>query len=354
MFFAKKQEIVGIDIGSSSVKLVQLKEQKGTFILQNVGIIPLPPEAIVDNTLMDSSSIVETVKNLVRSLSVKANLTACSISGNSVIIRKITMPTMLPQELEEQIQWEAEQYIPFDINDVNIDFHILPADQYFDKNDPTRMNVLLVASKKDIINDYVAVFNEVGIKLAIVDVDSFAVQNAYEINYEVKEEDVVALVNIGASIMNLNIVKQGVSLFTRDVQMGGNLYTEEIQKLFAVSTEEAERIKITGNCPNPDLLEDTISRVNETLALEMRRSLDFYNTNTGEGKITTIYLSGGGAKVANLVEAVSTRLGLPVEQFNPFLKIKYNEKDFDPEYLHEIGPLVAVAMGLATRRPGDK
>jgi type IV pilus assembly protein PilM len=354
MFFSKKKEIVGIDIGSSSVKLVQLKEQKGTYILQNVGVIPLPAEAIVDNTLMDSSSIVETVKKLVQSLSVKANLATCSIAGNSVIIRKISMPTMLPQELEEQIQWEAEQYIPFDINDVNIDFHILEGDQFLDKNDPSRMNVMLVASKKDIINDYAAVFNEVGIKLAIVDVDAFAIQNAYELNYDNNPEDVVALINVGASIMNINIVKNGVSLFTRDVQMGGNLYTEEIQKLFGVSTEEAEKIKVTGEAPNRDLLEDTIVRTNETLALEMRRSLDFYNTNASEEKIKAIYLSGGGSKASNLIEAVSTRINLPVELLDPFHKVKYSEKDFDPEYLHEIGPLVVVAMGLATRRPGDK
>jgi type IV pilus assembly protein PilM len=216
------------------------------------------------------------------------------------------------------------------------------------------MEVLLVASKKDIINDYMAVFNETGVRLAVVDVDSFALQNAFELNYDIDPENVSALINIGASIMNLNIVKNGVSLFTRDVQMGGNLYTEEIQKQFGVSSEEAEKMKISEAFSDQSKLKETISRVNETLAMEMRRSLDFYNTTAGEGKINNVYMSGGGAKTPMLVEAVQQRLGLPVEILNPFLNVKINEKEFDPEYLNEIGPLVTVAVGLATRRFGDK
>ncbi|HEY6871488.1 MAG TPA: type IV pilus assembly protein PilM [Geobacteraceae bacterium] len=350
MLFTRKKETVGVDIGSSSVKIVQLKEQKGTYHLVNVGILPLSAEAIVDNTLMDSSSIVETIRNLVKSLNINATEAVCSISGNAVIIRKIVLPAMTTEELEEQIQWEAEQYIPFDINDVSIDFQILAPDEH----DPGKMNVLLVASKKDIVNDYIAVFNETGLRLAVVDVDSFAVQNAFEINYDVFPEEVVALVNIGANIMNLNIVKAGSSLFTRDVQLGGSVYTDEIQKQFGVSSEEAEHMKISGKCPDQEKLQDILSRLNETLALEMRRSLDFYNSTASEGKIGKVCLSGGAAKTANLAEAVSQRLGVPVEILNPFHKIKCNEKGFDSGYLREIAPLMTVAMGLATRRLGDK
>lgn len=350
MFISKKRDIVGIDIGSSSVKLVQVREQKGIYHLQNVGILPLPAEAIVDNTLMDSSSVVETVKKLLNSLNIKARDAACSISGNAVIIRKISLPTMSSDELEDQIQWEAEQYIPFDINDVNIDFQILSPDEH----DPSKMSVLLVASKKDIVNDYVAVFNETGLKLAVVDVDAFAVQNAFEINYDIFPEEVVALVNVGANITNLNVVKESISLFTRDVQLGGSLYTDEIQKQFGVSSEEAERIKLSADCSDPAKLRDIIARCNETLALEMRRSLDFYNSTASEGKIGKVYLSGGGAKTAMLLEAVGLRLGVPVEILNSFQKVKYSEKEFDGEYLKEIAPLVTVATGLATRRLGDK
>ena len=350
MLFTKKKDIVGVDIGSSAVKLVQLREVKGGYQLRKIGILPLAAEAIVDNTLMDSSSIVETVKILLASQNVTAKEAVCSISGNSVIIRKISLPVMPVEELEDQIHWEAEQYIPFDINDVNVDFQVLSPDE----QDPSKMNVLLVASKKDIINDYLAVFAEAGLKLVVVDVDSFAVQNAYETNYEAEYADVVALVNIGASIMNLNIVSGGVSLFTRDVQMGGNLYTEEIQKQFGLNSEDAEAMKLSAADSDDPRLRDILQRLNETIAIEMRRSLDFYNSTAGEGRISKVYLSGGGAKTAMLMEAVQQRLSLPVEILNPFLRIAVNEKEFDSAFLEGIAPLVTVAVGLATRRLGDK
>jgi type IV pilus assembly protein PilM len=349
MLFTKTKDIVGVDIGSSSVKLVQLREIKGGYQLQNVGILPLPAEAIVDNTLMDSSSIVETVRNLLASLQVKAKEAVCSISGNAVIIRKISLPVMPAEELEDQIHWEAEQYIPFDINDVNVDFQILSPDE----QDLSKMNVLLVASKKDIINDYLTVFAEAGLKLVVVDVDSFAVQNAFEANYD-PDNEVVALVNLGASIMNLNIVRGGVSLFTRDVQMGGSLYTEEIQKQLSLNSDQAEMKKVMAGKSGDARLIEILQRVNETVALEMRRSLDFYNSTAGDDRITKVYLAGGGAKTAMLIEAVQQKLGLPVEILNPFLRVAVSEKEFDSQYLEEIGPLMTIAVGLATRRLGDK
>lgn len=349
-FLKKKKEVVGIDIGSSSVKLVQLKEQKGSYQLLNAGIVPLPPEAIVDNALMDSAAIVDAIKNLVASQGIKVKDAACSISGNSVIIRKILLPAMPPEELEDQISWEAEQYIPFDIKDVNMDFQILSPDSI----DPSKMNVLLVASKKDIINDYVSVFREAGMNLSVVDVDSFAVQNAFEINHDAAAGEVLALINIGASVMNINVVKDGITLFTRDVQMGGNLYSEEIQKQLGVSSGESESMKmLAGETANPALL-DVIAKVSDTITQEIRRSLDFYNSTANEDRINRIFLSGGCTKMHNLLDTIGGRLNLPVEMIKPFAKLKYNDKEFDPEYLQEIGPLMAVTVGLAIRRVGDK
>lgn len=350
LFFKKKKEVIGIDIGSSSVKLVQLKAQKGAYRLLNAGIMPLPPEAIVDNTLMDSASIVGAIRNLAASLGIKARDVACSISGNSVIIRKITLPTMTTEELEDQIVWEAEQYIPFDINDVNLDFQILSPDSI----DPTKMSVLLVASKKDLINDYVAVFNEAGLQLSVVDVASFTIQNAFEINHDVDPDDVVALINIGASVMNINIVKSGITLFTRDVQMGGNLYSEEIQKQMGLSSSEAESMKLLANKAGNNALLEVLDKVNETITQEIRRSLDFYNSTASDERITRIFLSGGCSKVYNLLEVINEKLGVPVEMINPFARITCNDKEFDPEYLAEIAPLMAVTVGLAIRRVGDK
>ncbi len=348
--FRKKKEVIGIDIGSSSVKLVQIKGQNGAYHLLNVGIIPLSPEAIVDNTLMDSASIVSAIRNLVASLGIKLKDVACSISGNSVIIRKITLPAMSSDALEDQIVWEAEQYIPFDINDVNLDFQILSPDSI----DPAKMNVLLVASKKDLINDYIAVFNEAGLQLSVVDVASFTIQNTFELNHDVDPDEVMALINIGASVMNINIVKAGITLFTRDVQMGGNLYSEELQKQMGLSGSEAESSKLLAGESGNSALLTVLAKVNETITQEVRRSLDFHNSTANDERVSRIFISGGCSKVYNLLETIHEKLGVPVEMINPFAKIKYNEKDFDPEYLEEIGPLMAVSVGLAIRRVGDK
>ena len=350
MFSLKKKDLVGIDIGSSSVKLVQLKESKEGYHLVKIGMAPLPVEAIVDNTLMDPSSIVEAIRNLIMTLGIKVTQAACSISGNSVIIRKIGFPVMTSDELEEQIHWEAEQYIPFDINDVNIDFHILGPDEF----DPAKMNVLLVASKKDIINDYVAVFNEAGIALTVLDVDSFAVQNAFEINYSPAFDEVIALANIGSNIMNLNIIRGGMSLFTRDVQLGGNLYTEEIQKKLALKGDEAEKLKVSGMVASDETVRALILQVNETLAMELYRSVDFYNANAGDDKITKMYVSGGCCKTPFLLDAIQKRLNVPVEIIDPFQKIICSDKQFVPGYLKDVGPHVTVAVGLAMRRYADK
>ncbi|SNB46192.1 type IV pilus biogenesis protein PilM [Geobacter sp. DSM 9736] len=350
MFLSKKKEVIGVDVGSGSIKVVGLKEQKGTYALQSIGIMPLPPEAIVDNTLMDTSAVVEGVRNLLKSLAIKNSDVASSVSGNSIIIRKIQIPLMTQEELDDQIQWEAEQYIPFDINDVHIDFQILGSDE----TDPTKMSVLLAASKKDIVNDYISVFSEAGLKLAVMDVTAFALQNAFELNYDPEPAEVSALINIGASIMNINIVKAGSSLFTRDVQLGGNLYTEEIQKQLAVDAAEAEHIKLSHETDNAGRLEAIFSRINDTVAMEVRRALDFYNSAAPDGKIDKVFLSGGCAKTPSLVDVIGERLGLPVEIINPFQKIICNDKEFDPDYLQEMGPVVTVAVGLALRRFGDK
>jgi type IV pilus assembly protein PilM len=351
MFFSgKKRDVIGIDLGSSSVKLVHLKEYKGGYQLQNIGMLPLPPEAIVDNTLMDSASIVEAIKNLISSLGIKATDAVASVSGNSVIIRKIVLPAMSVEELDDQIQWEAEQYIPFDINDVNLDFQVLGPDSV----DPGKMHVLLVASKKDIVNDYLTVFSEAGLKLQVVDVDSFAVQNAFEANYLPDPDDVFALINIGASVMNINVVKDGISLFTRDVQLGGNQYTEELQRQFGIGTEQAEQLKLANASEDKQSFDEVIARVNDSISVEIRRSLDFYSANSLDAKIAKIFLSGGAAKTDQLVEAVEQRLDIPVELLDPFKTITFNENNFDGEYLKELGPIAVVAVGLAMRRAGDK
>jgi type IV pilus assembly protein PilM len=348
--FAKK-DLVAIDIGSSAVKLVQLREAKGAYHLVSLGIGYLPPEAIVDNSIMDSSSVVEVIRNLVESHKVKTKNVATSISGHSVIIRKIQLPIMTEEELEASIQWEAEQYIPFEISEVNLDFQILGTDP----KDPSQMNVILVAAKKDFVADYVAVFKECGLNPVVMDVDCFAVENAFEVNYGLAEDEIVALVNMGASAVNVNVLKSGVSIFTRDIQVGGNLLTEELQKRLGLSNEEAEKAKMGEPVSaTAEAIDEVLLDATENLAQEVQRSLDFFSATSADEKIHKVFITGGVAKIGMVRAAIEKRIGVSVEVVNPFRQVIVNQKNFDLEYVDSVGPIFTVAAGLAMRRVGDK
>src|SRR6266568_443308 len=237
---AKSKLAVGLDIGSSSVKLVQLREKKGGYVLQAFGSARLPPETIVDGALMNSAAVVQAIQELVAGQKVKAKEVAIGVRGHSVIIKKVSFPRMSQEELDDSIQWEAEQYIPFDVKDVNIDTQILtPAGDA-----AGQMDVLLVAAKKDMINDYTSVCAEAGLLPTVVDVDAFAVQNAFEVNYDLPRGETVVLINVGAAVSNINILANGNTTFTRDVTLGGNTFTEEIQKQLNISYDEAEALKV--------------------------------------------------------------------------------------------------------------
>jgi type IV pilus assembly protein PilM len=262
VFFSKSKNVVGLDIGSSAVKLVELKEKKGgAFQLVKLGIEHLSPEAIVDGSIMDSSLVVETISRLNSSKNVKNSNYATSLSGHSVIIKKITLPAMSPEELAESIQWEAEQYIPFDINDVNLDYVPLNTPGSGDNID-----VILVAVKKEKINDYTSVISQAGKVPVLVDVDAFALQNAYEMNYAIDEGKVLALVNVGASVTNVNVLSGATSLFWRDITFGGNQYTDAIQRELSLSFEQAEELKKGHQAgdysihPHPQLRERRLRR----------------------------------------------------------------------------------------------
>lgn len=352
MLFKAKKEIVGIDIGTSSVKLVQLREAKGGYQLVSLGMALLPPEAIVDNAIMDSSSVVQAIRNLVESQKIKTKNVATSISGHSVIIRKVLLPIMTDEELEASIQWEAEQYIPFEISEVNLDFQILGPDP----KDPSQMTVILVAAKKDFVNDYMAVFKECGLTPVVMDIDCFALENAFEANYGFGEDEVVALINLGASAVNVNILKGSGTVFTRDIQVGGNMFNEEIQKRLGLNSEDAERVKLGGAVAgiDPEAVADVVNDAAETLAQEVQRSLDFFSATSADEKVQKLFIAGGVAKIPQVKIALEQRLGIPVEVLNPFQAITVNDKDFDPEYVGTVGPLYAVATGLAMRRLGDK
>jgi type IV pilus assembly protein PilM len=352
MLFQKKKDVVGIDIGSSSVKMVHLKEVKGGYQLAGLGLAMLPAEAIVDNAIMDSSSIVDVVKGLVESQKLKTKNVATSISGHSVIIRKIQLPIMTEEEMEASIQWEAEQYIPFEISEVNLDFQILGPDA----NDASLMNVILVAAKKDFVNDYVALFKECGLNPQVVDIDCFAVENVYDINYGSNKEEIVALIDMGASSMNVNVLRGGMSVFTRDIQAGGSAYNEEIQKRLGLNNEDAEIVKLGGEVADvsAEAVAEVMDDATESLTQEIQRSIDFFSATSSDEKVQKVFITGGVSKVPAVKASLENRLGVEVHVLDPWRQISFSEKDFDLEYLQAMGPIFTVAAGLAMRRMGDR
>lgn len=350
MFFSKSKNVVGLDIGSSAIKLVELKEKKGgAYSLVKLGTERLSPEAIVDGSIMDSSMVVETIQRLNTDQAVKNSNYATSLSGHSVIIKKITLPAMSPEELAESIQWEAEQYIPFDINDVNLDYVPLTAAGTGDNID-----VILVAVKKEKINDYTSVITQTGKMPVLVDVDAFALQNAYETNYEM-EDKVLALVNIGASVTNVNVLSGTTSMFWRDITFGGNQYTDAIQRELSLSFEQAEELK-RGKPVADYTIQQVIpilNSVSEDFAGELRKTLDFFTATSGADRVDEIVLAGGGSGVLNLDAILRDKFGIPVSIMDPFRKITVDESQFNPEELAEIAPSMAIAVGLAIRKLGD-
>jgi type IV pilus assembly protein PilM len=351
VFFSKSKNLVGLDIGSSAVKLVELKEKKaGVYQLVKVGLEPLSPEAIVDGSIMDSSMVVDTIQRLNSTLGVKNSNYGTSLSGHSVIIKKISLPAMTAEELSESIQWEAEQYIPFDINDVNLDY--VPLTQ---PGTGESVEVILVAVKKEKINDYTSVVGQAGKNVALVDVDAFALQNCYEVNYSFDDGKVLALVNVGASVTNVNIISGATSQFWRDITFGGNQYTDAIQRELNLSFTQAEELKRgqpTGDYTIQQVV-PIINSVSEDFAGELRKTLDFFTATSGADRVDHIVLSGGGASVLNLDSILRDKFGIPVEVMNPFKNISFNEGEFNPEWISEVAPSMAIAVGLALRKLGD-
>lgn len=346
------KELIGLDIGSSGIKLAHVKAAGAEYKVKKFGVFPLPPDAIVDGAIMDHISVIEGVKTALRELKVREKEVATSLSGHSVIIKKVVLPTTTPEELEESIQWEVEQYIPFDIKDVRIDFQVIgPL-----KEDPSKMDVLLVAVKSDLVNDYISVVKDAGLTPAIVDIDSIAAGNAFELCRPVSDEQVPMVLNVGASFMNINILHAGVPLFTRDVPMGGGIYTSEIQKQLAVGFETAEELKVGTKNPGEraEKLTEVMRTVSGLLATEAQRSYNFFSATYPDRLVTKVYLTGGAAKSTFLKEMLAEKIGVDVELFDPFEGLSLEERAVDPAVVARHNTAATVSIGLALRNLEDR
>ena len=317
------------------------------------GTEPVPADTIVDGAIIDAAAVADAVARALDASRIKTKDVVASLSGNAVIVKKINLPVMTEAELSESIHWEAEQYIPFDIQDVNLDYQILSTRPGDGRGS---MEVLLVAAKKDRITDYTDVINKTGRTAVVVDVDAFAVQNAYEANYDLEPGVVVALLNIGASGVNINIVSGEQSLFTRDISIGGNAFTEAIQKELGLPFDSAERVKKgeTMDGVDPADVAPILRTVTESVLLEIQKTFDFFKATAASDRIDRVLVSGGTSRVDGFVDRLAERFGTPVELFDPFRKIQFDPKRFGIERVEDVAPTSAVAVGLALRRAGDR
>jgi len=336
---------IGLDIGSHAVKICELKDTKSGLQLISLGSARLPEGAVDDGELRDPDAVALAINALMKNLKIKNKKVGISISGYSVILKKINLMVMGETELEQHIQAEAEQYIPFDISEVYLDFQDLKTGS----GDEGRTDVMLVAAKKDVVDGYLEMLKSIGLKTVLVDVDAFALENSFEVTSA--QEGNILLVDIGSSKMNINIISGGASLFARDVAFGSRQLTELIQDKFDLSFEDAEALKTGSREPGEkqgDLEEIFVSATTQW-ALEIKKAIDFYNSNFPETPLAKLVLSGGGSRIKGLDTFFAEDTGIPVEVFNPFISVTADDKKIDPDYLHNIAPEMAISMGLATR-----
>ena len=348
----RAKSLIGLDIGSSAVKAVELKTAGRAYKVASYGSEPLPPDSIVDGAIIDGAAVADAIRRLFDARSIRTKDVAASLSGNAVIVKKITLPVMTETELAESIYWEAEQYIPFDIQDVNLDYQVL------DGGDPAAkgtMDVLLVAAKKEKIADYTGVIAQAGRTAVVVDVDAFALQNAYEVNYGIDPGAVVVLLNAGASATNINILNGDQSVFTRDVSIGGNAYTEALQRELSLPLDVADQLK-RGTAADGMTFDDArpvLRAVSENVMLEIQKTFDFFKATASSDRIDRIVVSGGASRAEGFVDMLKERFEAPVELFDPFKKIGFDVKKLGADSA-QAASTAAVAVGLALRRVGDR
>jgi type IV pilus assembly protein PilM len=350
MLFGKKQALVGLDIGSHTIKAVELEgDSSKTYKLIRWGISAPLAEAIVDGEIMDRQLVTDAISNLLESRGIKSRNVVAAVSGRAVIVKKITMNRLSAEDAQQAVYWEAEQHVPYDINDVSLDFEILgPSPQ-----DPKQMQVLLVAAKKDMVMSFSDLMREAGLQPLIVDVDSFAAQNALQANYDFSPDEVIAILNVGAEITNINIIQAGVPYFTKDLQVGGNSFIEAAQRKFNLSQSEAAAA-VRGESGGNLEMASVIDQVSETIATALERAQVYLRTANEAGALSRIMLCGGAAMTPGVSEFLNRRFGIPADVANPLSRIGYDPSLFAGQDVMKVAPFLTVGIGLALRRLGDK
>jgi type IV pilus assembly protein PilM len=350
LFKSKAPPLIGCDISSSSVKLVEIVEAgRNVYRVERYSIEPLPRDAVVDGNINNLEAVSDCLKRGWKRMGTNIKGLALALPSAAVITKKIVVPAgQLDSELELQVETEANQYIPFALDEVNLDFQVIgPA-----PNSPDDVEVLIAASRKEKIEDRVAAAEAAGLKAMVVDIESFATQTAFELIERAlpdngKDQN-IAIVDVGTTMMNLNVLRNGQSIYMREQPFGGNTLTQEIQRAFGMSPEEAEAAKRSGGLPdNYDA--EVLAPFMDTLGLEVARALQFFFTSTQFNQVHHILLAGGCAAIPGIDEVVTRRTSVPSMVANPFANMALSAK-IRPKNLATDAPSLMVACGLAMRR----
>ena len=346
--------LVGLDIGSTTVKAVRLRRNGKSFTIVALGVEPLPPGAVVDGAVMDPDAVAGVIRKVFAEHAIRNPRVAVSLAGNAVIVKRVTLPAMRPDELRASIYWEARQCVPFDLDDVHLDYQVLPPPA--GGGAEAARDVLLVAAKKDRIAAYADVVTRAGRVPVVVDVDAFALQNAYERSHGGEQTGAVALLNAGAASINVNVVHDRQPVYTRDVPLGGGAYTEALQGELGLGFTDAELLK-TGAPAGGKTWRDAepvMRAVTDDLVTELARTLDLFRAAGPSNAIGGIVLSGGASRVAGLGAALAAAFDAPVRPLDPFREMTVEEGRVSEEQRRTLAPLAAVAAGLALRRVDDQ
>jgi type IV pilus assembly protein PilM len=351
MFFQSKK-LIGLDIGSANIKMAEVESGRKGSTLVNFAIRPTPGRAVTGGEISDPAAISMTIKEMWQSMQTKRKAAAVGLWGTSVITKRISVPQMDEKLVAGQIRWEAEQYIPFDINEVNIDFNIIES---FQAN-PETMEVLLVAARQDVALLYQDMVQSAGLQCSVIDVSGFALANAFTNSWGTRKGQTVALMNVGASVTSFVVIESGDIVFCRDIPVGGLTYTAEIQKSMGISQEEAEAMKIsacTGQAA-PEEVAKLIQGCHEVIAEEIQSSLDFFINTTPGLPVQQCLVTGGASRTTGLLNHLGQHTKLNFQIFDPFRSMKINSRYVSNEFAAEIRDFAATAVGLGLRRQGDQ
>ena len=340
--FGRKKSSVGLDIGSGFVKLVEVDRSSGSPEVARLAMRPLVQDAIVEGEVMDPGLVAETVRSLFDEMGYKSRDVVTSVGGHDVIIKKIEMDRMKESDAREVIRWEAEQHVPFDIKSVELDFQILDP-----HGEGLQMDVLLVAAKRELVDDKVNLLMEAGVTPRVIDVDAFALHNAFEFNYPESKNGVVALVNVGHEMTNVNILEEGVPVLTRDIPFGSRRIREDLQRERGLTSEQAEAV-IQGREEVADLERFVESSADE-IAVGIERASAFLMTRQSGAGLGRIHLSGGGARVPGMAEALAARMNVATELVNPFERIPLRPDATMDVSVDDAAPMLLLSLGLALR-----